>query len=236
VPQANPDAARPCTRGGASAHRAPQCLIDGSAPGPYSTRNELVVILPAQPALAATTVCAPHQTGAAAHRARRHSATRSHYERRHNFCCALRLSITLRPPRKSAAAYKQRSRWNAAVATCKTSLGLRRLPIPPPRGDRIPRPHPLFWLPASHPRGPKPRDRRHLAQPTPLTRPHAPWSPRQPTAASRTPPPSPATRNHPRRVRPRPQSTQITSTSHPSIDAGPSPTDLPPARITGVVY
>ena len=84
----------------------------------------------------------------------------------------LRTSDLTLTPEDLAAAYKHCSRWNAAGATAKPASGCAR-GLPPPRGPH-PRSRPIVLAgTAAHPRRGNPH-RRHLAQPAPRTRPHAP--------------------------------------------------------------
>ena len=99
-----------------------------------------------------------------------------------------------------AAAYKQLIAVERGWRDCKSSLGLR--PVYHHREDRI-RAHVILSArTASHPRGRNPH-RRHLAQPAPRTRPHAPGHPRHGRRPRRpTLGPHRRPEDHPRRARP----------------------------------
>ena len=146
-----------------------QRLIDGSDAWTDRRRDELVGS-PQDQARAAP-LAAPHQDRAAAHRPRRR-ATRNPL-RRQVAAAHLRPHADPRGPgRRLQAAHRGGTRLARLQRQPRAAPGL-----PPPRGPH-PRPRPIMLAgTASHPGGRNPH-RRHLAQPAPRTRPHAPGHPR----------------------------------------------------------
>ena len=169
-------------------------LIDGSDAWTARRRDELVGSLKAKPGLRRYL----RRTKTGLLRIDRAAAQReAHYDGK----WLLRTSDPTLTPEDLAAAYKQLLAVERGWRDCKSSLGLRPV-LPPPRGP-YPRPRPTVLAgTAAHP-GRRNRHRRHLAQPAPRTRPHAPGHPRhrrRPRRATLRPHRRPE--DHPRRPRP----------------------------------
>ena len=161
-----------------------QGLIDGSDAWPAGKRDELA----GQPAgqAGAAPVPAAHQDRAAAHRPRR-DRPRGPPGRQVAAAHLRPHPHPRRPGRRLQAADRGRARLAGHEERPRAAPGL-----PPPRGPH-PRPRPAVLAgAAAHPRR-RERHRRHLAQPAPRTRPHAPGHPRH-----RRRPRRPALRHHPR--------------------------------------
>ena len=146
-----------------------QGLIDGSDTWPNDARDELVGSLQEQaraaPLLRRTTTGLLRIDRAAA-------AREAHYDGK----WLLRTSDLTLTAEDLAAAYKQLLAVERGWRDCKSSLGLR--PVYHHREDRIRAHVQLCWLALLLIRVAETAHRRHLAQPAPRTRPHAPGHPR----------------------------------------------------------